>query len=530
MVNRFPFAIEEKTQQELSFDESIAANFITILNRMNLDTEHIVKISEILWPVMFIQSEPNAKLVLDNVGVLFFEEKIVNAPRTAQVGHILRNQDLFYLERLRKVKSIIKFQESIELSSQKSEISQEEYIFRKIRGLFPPYLLKCIGKMMLFVQPLNLAKFDLLESQYTFDDAIDFAQEWLDLLNFIRGTRHRWKSLKELIQEPIEKWKLDLKVQLKDIESFYKKKIRNFDQLDDSMIKSKLDEAKNNIDRWVLQEQKSIIERIGKLFVGINILFEKAIEQNKDFLQLDTLKTRKIGDVVVNAYQNIAFLRDTLEKSNEELDEISSKINTIRENVEKTNLTAEEKIKLLQKELQDQKKNQEQKIMDLKKEKEEKIISIQKNLNNLIELEKEIYQIIEQKMTECNIHEKKIKEWQISDEITKIRNPTSKFYIPIGIALIEDNDFEERLEIVFPSIFGQNLHREYFSEKIPEFEKSLSEILEENMKLRSNFEFTCEKSQDFKKNIQNGIKSLFNKGLINIKMKQKYTSILTSME
>ncbi|MHA1775827.1 MAG: coiled-coil domain-containing protein [Promethearchaeota archaeon] len=530
MVNKFPFTLEEKTHLELSLNETLAINFITILNRLNLEKEHIVKISEILWPIMFIQSEPNAKLVIDNVGVLFFENKIPNAPRSAQVGHILRNKDLEYLERLKKAKSIIKFQETIEISEQQTDVSDNEYLIKKIPGLFPPEILNGLGKMMKYVKPVDLSKIEQLESQYSFDDALDYAQEWIELLNFIRGTKHRWKTLIDLVTEPIEKWKLDLKVQLKDVDDFYKKKIKNLDQIDDASIKAKMDEARNNIDQWILQEQKSIIERIGKLFIRIDLLFEDANKHNSEFLQLDTLKTRKIGDVVVDAFQNVAFLREILDKSNNELDLISNKINHIREELEKTNLSAEEKVALLAQELQMKKEEQEQKIQNLKQEHSEKIRIIQKNLDELSTLEQEILSIIDEKMKECMQTENEIRKWQINDEITNIRNPTSKFYIPIGIALIEDDDFEERFEIILPSIIGPNLSRKPFSDAFFQFEKDISEILDDDMKLRSNFEFTLEKSVDYRKNIEVGIKNLFDKELINIKMKQKYSSLLSSLK
>ncbi|MHA1794841.1 MAG: hypothetical protein ACTSUK_01925, partial [Promethearchaeota archaeon] len=187
-------------------------------------------------------------------------------------------------------------------------------------------------------------------------------------------------------------------------------------------------------------------------------------------------------------------------------------------------------VALLAQELQMKKEEQEQKIQNLKQEHSEKIRIIQKNLDELSTLEQEILSIIDEKMKECMQTENEIRKWQINDEITNIRNPTSKFYIPIGIALIEDDDFEERFEIILPSIIGPNLSRKPFSDAFFQFEKDISEILDDDMKLRSNFEFTLEKSVDYRKNIEVGIKNLFDKELINIKMKQKYSSLLSSLK
>ncbi|MHA1611424.1 MAG: hypothetical protein ACTSYU_05165 [Promethearchaeota archaeon] len=528
MDYRLPFALSEN-QSEFTLEEAIAANFITILKRMDLESEKIIKMSEILWPVMFIQSEPSYKLMIDNVGVSHFSNKITNAPRTAQVGHVLRNNELNFIDRLEKAKLIARFvNDGIDQEENKS--SEGEFIEKRIKGLFNPGFLEGIAKMIQHSKPVNLSDFNLLESQYNFEEALNSAQEWVKLLDFIRGTIHRWNSFKDLIREPIEKWKLDLKVDIKDVNLFYKKKIKNAEGIDEIQIKNELDHAKDNVDHWVLKEQKTIIERIGKMFFGIDRIFEEIRQKNKSLLQLDSLRTKKVGDVVVDAYQNIAYIRSALIKSDEELERISSSINDIRQQLEATTLSGEEKIDLLNLELVNKRENQEQEIRNLSKEKEEKLTEIQKILDNLLDLESQIFTIIEDKIKNCKEDEILIKLWQIDDEITHIRNPTSKFHIPIGIALIEDEDMDERLEIVFPSIYGSDLKRSFFSSEFERIEKEISDILDEEMKLRSNFEFTCEKSKNYSSQIVKGMQDLFDKGLINAKMKQKYISLANSLK
>ncbi|MHA1612588.1 MAG: hypothetical protein ACTSYU_11090, partial [Promethearchaeota archaeon] len=495
MEYRLPFALSE-TKTEFTLEEAIAANFITILKRMDLESEKIIKMSEILWPVMFIQSEPSYKLMIDNVGVSYFRKKITNAPRTAQVGHVLRNSELNFIERLNKAKNIAKY-EIDEKNQEKKDFSDDEFIEKNIKGLFNPGFLEGVTKMIQHSKPVNISDFNLLESQYNFEEALNSAQEWVKLLDFIRGTIHRWNSLKDLIREPLEKWKLDLRVDIKDVNLFYKKKIKNAGDIDEIQIKNELNHAKDNVDNWILQEQKSIIDRIGKSFVKIDIIFDDVRQKNKPLLQLDSLRTKKVGDVVIDAYKNIAYIRSALKKSDEELERISSIINEIRQQLEKTTLSGEEKIDLLNLELVNRRKDQEQEILTLSKEKEEKLDGIQKILDNFLALEDQIFKIIDNKIKSCQEDEKLIKQWQIDDEITRIRNPTSKFYIPIGIALIEDEDMDERLEIVFPSIYGSELKREFFSSEFDKIETQITEILDDDMKLRSNFEFTCEKSKDY---------------------------------
>lgn len=530
MAYRFPFAIDAKNQNELTFEEKIAADFITIHKTIDENTERIIKMSEILWPIMFIQSEPNFKLAIDNVGVLFFKKVITNAPRTAQIGHALRVQENNFLDRLKSVKKIMEFADIKNGSNDQLDNSEQEFVSHEIKGLIDPPLLEGIGKMIQYAKPVKLSDFELLERQYNFDNAVDFAQEWINLLKFIQGTRFRWNSLKDLIKEPIDKEKLDLKVKIKDISDYYKKKIKNTNAIDEDQIKNKLDNAKDNVDHWVLQEQKNIIEKIGRMFVGIDLIMEDIQQKNKYFLQLDNLKSKRVGEVVVNAYQNVAFIRSALSKSEDELEQISTKINEIREKLEKTNMSAEEKIKLLNLELTNKKEQQEQEIKKLEKEMQEKLEAQQLIVDNLIALETEIFTIINSKIDNCNSDETLIRKWQIDDDITHIRNPTSNFYIPIGIAIIEDEDLDEKISITMPSIYRPNLSREHFTPEFEKFEARISEILEDDMKLRSNFEFTCEKSQDYRPQILKGLQILFDKGLINEKIKQKYNSIVNSLE
>ena len=107
-----------------------------------------------------------------------------------------------------------------------------------------------------------------------------------------------------------------------------------------------------------------------------------------------------------------------------------------------------------------------------------------------------------------------IRTHQITDEITKITTPTQNLFIPIGVGIIEDEDFEERIEIIFPSKYSNELERFPYFQDCYEFEKSITELLEDNMKLRSNFEFTVENGAGIANLTKSGITDLQGKGKI----------------
>ncbi|WP_371802117.1 hypothetical protein [Candidatus Lokiarchaeum ossiferum] len=534
MSIRLPFNIEHRSHQEISFEESIALNFAQLIDRMNPD-ETLMKMTQILWPVIFIQAEPNFKLMIDKVGVSKLNMNINNAPKTAQIGHVLRNSKMDNFAKLETVKNIIEFKERIflenELDTESDNNHSEEILSQEINGLFDPDLLKGIGKIVPKLTNFNANDFSCLENIYTFDDSINFGQEWIETLRMVRGIRDRWKSLKDMIEKPMSRWKVDLLVQKKDIQEIYQSKLDKAHQIDETDIQKTLDKAKDNVDVWILQEQKNIIEKIGKMFKGIDLVFEDIHKRNSYFLQTDILKAKNsVGTVVVKAYQNVAHIRTALEESETQLDNISSKINKIRKDLENTNLSAEERIHLLNSELIDRQQNQKNKLQVLKNERNQKIEEIQTTLDNLSNIFLEITNIIDDKIKRCKFDEIKLRNWQIDDNITHLTNPTMNIYVPIGIAIFEDEEEDERIEIIFPSEYTfSNLERIPLTPEYIAFEKEVSKILDINMQLRSNFEFCCERAPVYKNEIKKGFDMLEKKGTLNSSKKEHYLQFLLNL-
>ena len=83
--------------------------------------------------------------------------------------------------------------------------TMEEFVIREVKSLMHPRLLEGFGKILPKISSFNHNEFSCLENLYTFDDAINFGQNWFESLRDVQGFRQRWKSLREMIEKPIRK-------------------------------------------------------------------------------------------------------------------------------------------------------------------------------------------------------------------------------------------------------------------------------------------------------------------------------------
>ena len=515
MELRTTFAINGDKNKNLNFEESLAANYIQIKRRVK-NNEKLTRFTEIFWPFILIQSNPSFHVMIDEVGLSDFNLKINNAPRIAQVGHVLRDPNLGTIEKMEIAKEVIEFKKRLNVDQlDESQLLDDEYITKKINGLVPPELLVGFSKIIRNTDKFKPTEFSILDSLYNFDDSINFAQNWMKTLSEVSGNKMRWKTLKSNISEPFDAWITESIVKEKDTKAIFKSELNRADEIDENFINNKLNLEKDNVDQWVLKEQKDIITKVGKMFVGIDLIFEDLRKRNNYFLQIDSLKTKMVGEVVMQGFQHISYIRDSINKSENLLQEVSNKMNLIRKNIENLNISADSKITNKSQELTDQKSIQEEQIRQLNKNHEGKIKEIQNFKNKITDLYNAINLIIENKLKLCNQDEEMIRKWEIFDDESNIHNPTIRIFIPVGIGIIEDEDEDERIEFIFPSIFsGKTLTRTPISPEFLNFEQEITQILDRDMKLRSNFEYTIENSNNYDDLIQKGLTKLKKIGLI----------------
>ena len=95
--------------------------------------------------------------------------------------------------------------------------------------------------------------------------------------------------------------------------------------------------------------------------------------------------------------------------------------------------------------------------------------------------------------------------------------------MPLYAMIVEDQEsMEEKIRFIFPGNVSQdksNIYRE-LSEEIFNLKNHLDKLLEDDMALRSNFEFSCEnknliQEKNIDKRIQQGISILRNKSILN---------------
>jgi hypothetical protein len=230
------------------------------------------------------------------------------------------------------------------------------------------------------------------------------------------------------------------------------------------------------------------------------------------------LKQYEINDVISRAMDHAIFISNAIVESEQKISDLTEKLNSLKEDITNSSLSAEDRVKKLNAELMDRKMEQENKIRQLQNERDNEINEIKGFMDSLEHISKEISEQIDQKIQDCMIDVRTLHKWQMDDQVAHIPASTHRYFMPIAVGIIKDEDDEERIEIAFPSIYGENLKRIPLSDALQKFEKSLTKILDKNVKIRSNFEFTVQKknifnSPEFQEAITQGFDLLINKGL-----------------
>jgi len=249
MELRTTFAINGDTDKDLSFEESLAANYIQIKRRVKKN-EKLTRFTEIFYPYILIQGNPSFHVMIDEVGISNFNLKINNAPRIAQVGHILRDPNLGTIEKMEIAKEVIEFKKRLNVDQlDESQLLDDEFITKKINGIVPPELLEGFSKIIRNPEKFKPTKFSILDSLYNFDDSINFAQDWMKTLNEVQGNKMRWRTLKSNISEPFDTWITEFIVKEKDAKALFKSELNRADDIDENFISNKMNLEKDNVEK-----------------------------------------------------------------------------------------------------------------------------------------------------------------------------------------------------------------------------------------------------------------------------------------
>jgi len=143
--------------------------------------------------------------------------------------------------------------------------------------------------------------------------------------------------------------------------------------------------------------------------------------------------------------------------------------------------------------------------------------------------------MILKKHENCLREAKELISWSVSDDKAEIfSRPIQWVYMPLYGMIIENEELmEENIKLLFPGYVereNDGLYRE-LSEDLINLKEYLYEKMEEDMVLRSNFEFSCEnknllEDKNLIKKLQQGISILRNKNLLNEKIEKEMREIL----
>ncbi|MCP4761896.1 MAG: hypothetical protein GY870_08940 [archaeon] len=527
-----PFILD-KTGKVIDSPADYSIAFKKLIDRKKAD-EKIVSFSRLAWPFILIHGTPSSHIVFDDVGVCNLSYNITNAPRQGTVGHILRNIDnLSYHEILDRVEEVLKYTETgkkIRSSESKDEEEEEVEEFKKIgiKGMISPEIIDGLNKLSPKSIILPISEYSLLESKYSVELCLDLAQEYRNLIELSKGNKIRWKNLKGVIQDPFDNWLAELTVQIKDEEMRFKSAINKEESsITETGVKSALDSEIDSLHHWSLKEKKILLEKIGKSFFSIDQTLEEMRKKTKFFLDTDSFKKLKVETAIKKAKEHSEYLDDSRKRMAFKIKGISQKLDSLIASIEKIDKESENKFKNKELELKTRLAQRNSRMQTVNQASRSLIRQLKEEKEIMSKKLEEIHEIVEEKMNKCEQDLQNLLNWGLLDTISKYSMPVLRIFMPVFSALLEDEEEDERLIFAFPCIVEKNLETSPLCSGFDSLERLLEKLVDDDMKIRSNFEFTMEK-QNFLKNEKNekiitdGFKILHRLGLSDDSISQNY--------
>ena len=365
----------------------------------------------------------------------------------------------------------------------------------------------------------------MLDTIISTEDALNISEEYRQLINTMKGNALRWKTQIELIEKEVNKWLIDINVQLKDIDSRYSSQItKTSSSIDSYQVDEQVKLEQDKIDQWNVNEKKKIIESMSTLFKTSERYLEEIIKQNKFFISGDSLKTRVFEDIIPNFENHFSYLKEEGNKFLESLDELFQKYHELKERAAQVDYEASQKLIEIKDSLETKLNDRNKRLTEFESEKQAKISELEA-LNTQIEnYFSKIKNIIQVKHNNCLQEAQELIRWSLSDNQSDLfARPIQWIYMPIYAMFIEDEDnMEEYMNVVFPGYITNdpNAIYEYISDSFVSLKNTIKESIENDMATRSNFEFSSErknliKDANLKKRLQLGISKLREKMIIN---------------
>ncbi len=484
--------------------------------------EKVLSFSRLLWPFLSIQGVNSTHIILDGLKVFSKEGKFSNPPRQPLIGHVLRNIDnRSEVDVLSRIIDVLTYKDT-----EAEEIGtgeESEYQTLNIEGLINPEHLQSLLKLIPLLDYQPITGYVPLDSNLGTDLALDVAEDYRKTIGTMKGNATRWENQTKLIGDVIDKWITELTVKLKDADFRYSSQInKTTETIDDNQMRKQIEFEHDKIDNWKVNEKKSLIENILVLFKTAERSLQDIIKKNRFFSSEESLKSKVFEALLPPFEKHFTYLKEEGENFLNSIETLYQKYNEFKEEAVRIDTEAKTKLEVLEKDLNLKLQNRDRQLFEYKEEKEEKISKLKNYKNQIETLFKKANEIIEFKSNICLQDANDLISWAIKDTQDELfSKPIQWIYMPLYAMFIEDEDLmEERMKVIFPGyIVDINGLYEDLSESFAKLKLVLNEKIEEDIKIRSNFEFSNErqnliKDPKIREKIQIGITNLRKKSLL----------------
>jgi len=497
------------------YDE-LALSFYLLTKNLK-QNEKVLSFSRLLWPFLCVQGVISTHIILDGLNLFSKKGKLSNPPRQPLIGHLLRNiENRTKEEQLKKVIDVLQYIDKDAEAIGESEESEFQKL--KIDSLTNPEFLHTLVKLLPFVEFKPVAEYMPLETNFTTEQALEIADTYRNTIDDMKGNALRWNTQIELIGKEVDKWLIDINVQFKDISSRFSSQISKTTQtIDSSQIKEKFALERDKIDQWKVNEKRNVIENISVLFKTAERNLEDIIKKNKAFTHTDILKGRVFNDITTPFENHFKYLIEEGNNFVHSVTSLTEKYMTLKEKALEIDVEAKKKLDDFSSSLDLKLKDRNKNLSAFEEEKEKMITEI-KVLQKLIEdLYAQVKNIIKTKNGTCLQEAKDLISWSLIDNESELfSRPIVWIYMPLYVMFIENEDIsEEKMVAVYPGFITDDPNNRYqeISGAMVNLKEAVNERIEEDMALRSNFEFSCENRNllndpSLAKKIQQGISIL----------------------
>ena len=277
------------------YDELTLAFYLLTKNCKH--EERVISFSRLLWPFLCVQGAIGTHIILDGLEVFSKKGKLSNPPRQPVIGHLLRNvEGLTKSEQLNKIIEVLSY---IDKEAEEFGLGEDSKFQKlKINALVNPEFLQTLAKLLPLVEFKPISDYMPLETNFTTEQALDVAEKYRNSIDYMKGNAFRWDTQIELIGKEVDKWLIDLNVQLKDINTRYSSQINKTSQIIDSnQMKDQIALESDKSDQWKVNEKRRVIENISVLFKTAERELEDIIKKNKFYTQSEILKGRVFNDL-----------------------------------------------------------------------------------------------------------------------------------------------------------------------------------------------------------------------------------------